>query len=246
MCGRYFRHRDPVEFVRAFGAAPPTPNHPPTWNMAPTQAGLVLRRNPQTATRHLDVLRWGLVPRWAKDAGGAARLINARAETVLDKPSFRGAFRQRRCIVPMDGFYEWAQEVKPKQPFAVALRNGAPMAVAGLWEGWQDAEGHWLRSYCVITCAAAGRQLDLHPRMPVILPAAVWAGWLGEESMEELALTQLLRPARDDSLAFWPVGAQVGRVSVDTPALLHPLTEGLSEKWDKLREPPPDCAEVAR
>jgi putative SOS response-associated peptidase YedK len=243
MCGRYFLQRDPAGLVRYFDASPPTPNHPPSWNMAPTQAGLVLRRNPQTGTRHLDVLRWGLVPRWAKDASGAARLINARAETLTEKPSFREAFRKRRCLVPMDGFYEWAQDMTPKQPFAVALRNGAPMAVAGLWEGWQQPDGTWLRTYSVITCAAAGRQALLHPRMPVILPPEDWSAWLGEAEMPEERLPELLRPAEDARLAFWPVGPRVGRVAENDAGLLAPAPDGLPERWQPLCDPPPDLAE---
>ena len=239
MCGRYFLQRDPAGLVRYFDAAPPTPNHPPSWNIAPTQAGLVLRRNPQTGTRHLDVLRWGLVPRWAKDAGGAARLINARAETLTEKPSFREAFQRRRCLVPMDGFFEWAQDATPKQPFAVALRDGAPMAVAGLWEGWQQPDGTWLRTYSVITCAAAGRQALLHPRMPAILPPEDWPAWLGETALPEAGLAALLRPAPDACLAFWPVAPRVGRVGENDAALLTPMTEGLPERWQGLCDTPP-------
>lgn len=239
MCGRYFLQRDPAGLVRYFDAAPPTPNHPPSWNIAPTQAGLVLRRNPQTGTRHLDVLRWGLVPRWAKDASGAARLINARAETLTEKPSFREAFQKRRCLVPMDGFFEWAQDATPKQPFAVALRDGAPMAVAGLWEGWQQPDGTWLRTYSVITCAAAGRQALLHPRMPVILPPEDWPAWLGENALPEAELAALLRPAPDAGLAFWPVAPRVGRVAENDAGLLVPTTEGLLERWQALCDTPP-------
>ncbi|MEI6158232.1 MAG: SOS response-associated peptidase [Roseococcus sp.] len=240
MCGRYFLQRDPAGLVRYFDAGPPTPNHPPSWNIAPTQAGPVLRRNPQSGTRHLDVLRWGLVPRWAKDASGAARLINARGETLLEKPSFREAFRKRRCLVPMDGFYEWAQDATPKQPFAVAQRSGAPMAVAGLWEGWQQPDGNWLRSYSVITCAAAGRQALLHPRMPVILPPEDWAAWLGEAPMEEDGLMRLLRPAEDALLAFWPVVPRVGRVGENDAALIAPSREGVPEAWSSLSDAPPE------
>jgi putative SOS response-associated peptidase YedK len=240
MCGRYFLQRDPAGLVRYFDAAPPTPNHPPSWNIAPTQPGLVLRRNPQTGTRHLDVLRWGLVPRWAKDASGAARLINARAETLLEKPSFRDAFQKRRCLVPMDGFYEWAQDATPKQPFAVALRSGAPMAVAGLWEGWQQPDGTWLRTYSVITCAAAGRQARLHPRMPVILPPEAWAAWLGEAPVGDARLLELLGPAEDRLMAFWPVPNRVGRVAENDPELITPTRQGVPEVWSSLDDPPPD------
>ena len=232
MCGRYFLQRDPAGLVRYFDAAPPTPNHAPSWNIAPTQTGLVLRRNPQTGARHLDLLRWGLVPRWARDATGAAKLINARSETLAEKPSFREAFRKRRCLVPMDGFYEWAHGVSPKQPFAVALRSGAPMAVAGLWEGWQQPDGNWLKTYSVITCAAAGRQSLLHPRMPVILPKEKWEAWLDDAQIDDA----MLGPAEDALLAFWPIGPRIGRVAENDAALLTPSPTELTGPWSVLRD----------
>lgn len=235
MCGRYFLQRDPAALVRYFEAAPPTPNHPPSWNIAPTQPGLVLRRNPQTGARHLDVLRWGLVPRWSRDATGGAKCINARGETLAEKPSFREAFRKRRCLVPMDGFYEWAQDVLPKQPFAVALRSGAPMAMAGLWEGWQQPDGDWLKTYCIITCAAAGRQALLHPRMPVLLPKEKWEAWLAEAPPNE----DLLRPAEDALLAFWPVSPQVGSVAKNDATLLIRSEAALTGPMATLRDSPP-------
>jgi len=242
MCGRYFLQRDPAALVRYFDAAPPNPNHPPSWNIAPTQAGQVLRRHPQTGVRHLDVLRWGLVPHWARDAPGAAKLINARSETVAEKPSFRDAFHKRRCIVPMDGFYEWAQNASLKQPFAVALRSGEPMAVAGLWEGWQQPDGTWLKTYSVITCAASDRQALLHQRMPVILPKETWAAWLGETPVDEHALERLLRPAEDALLAFWPIDPRIGRVAENDAALLTPSALELTGPWSALRDPVPDQA----
>lgn len=211
------------------------PNHPPSWNVAPTQDSLVLRRHPQTGARHLSVLRWGLVPRWAKDATGGARLINARRDGVADKPSFRDAFRKRRCLVPMDGFYEWlagaqGEGAKAKQPYAVALADGDPMAVAGLWEGWQRPEsGEWLRTFSVVTTDSNGRQALLHHRTPVILERADWPVWLGERDGDPLAL---LRPCPDRSLRFWPVAPRVGKVSENEPALLErdpraPVVAGL-------------------
>lgn len=211
------------------------PNHPPSWNVAPTQDSLVLRRHPESGERHLSVLRWGLVPRWAKDASGGARLMNARGDTVAEKPSFRDAFRKRRCLVPMDGFYEW-MEPKPepreaegprkgkpkggKQPYAAALRSGEPMAVAGLWEGWQNPDsGEWLRTFTVVTTEANERQALLHHRMPVILAREDWPVWLGErEGGDPLAL---LRPCPPEWLRFWPVAARVGRVAENDAGLLE-------------------------
>jgi putative SOS response-associated peptidase YedK len=236
MCGRYLLQRDPARLARYFETTNPTPNFAATWNMAPTQPGLVVRRHPQSGARHLDVLRWGLVPRWAKDAAGAARLMNARDDGVASKPSFREAFRRRRCLIPMDGFYEWRAEGKAKQPYAVALRIGAPMACAGLWEGWRQPDGEWLRTYSIITTAAAGRQAMVHTRMPVILPRADWESWLSPEG-DEGAMLSLLRPADDALLAFWPVNPRVGRVAENDAGLI--AREPLAAPPPELDDPAP-------
>lgn len=242
MCGRYILSRDPAGLARYFETTGPTPNHRASWNVAPTQDSLVLRRNPKTGARHLDVLRWGLVPRWAKDASGGARLINARAETLVEKPSFREAFRQRRCLIPMDGFYEWMGKGTSKQPFAVALRDSSPMGVAGLWEGWQQADGSWLRTYSVITCAAAGRQALLHERMPVILPPESWAAWLGECEAHENPPSNLLKPLEDNLLAFWPVAQRVGRVAENDAGLVAVEAHTGCEIPPGLQDTPPAWA----
>jgi putative SOS response-associated peptidase YedK len=236
MCGRYFLQRDPAGLARYFETTNPVPNFAATWNMAPTQSGLVVRRHPASGARHLDVLRWGLVPHWAKDATGAARLMNARDDGVSTKPSFREAFRRRRCLIPMDGFYEWRAEGKAKQPFAVALRTGEPMACAGLWEGWQQPDGTWLRTYTIITTAAGGRQAMVHTRMPVVVPRTDWEGWLSPEA-EEADLLALLRPADDALLAFWPVSPRVGRVAENDAGLI--LRDPMAAPPSELDNPPP-------
>jgi putative SOS response-associated peptidase YedK len=220
MCGRFFLQRDPAGLARYFETTNPTPNHAASWNVAPTQDSLVVRRQPQSGDRHLDALRWGLVPRWAKDATGGARLMNARSDGVAEKPSFRDAFFKRRCLVAMDGFYEWRSEGRTKQPFAVALRSGDPMAVAGLWEGWQQPDGSWLRSFTVITTEANARQALVHPRMPAILPREAWREWLGEVEAGRERLLAWLRPCPPETLAFWPIAARVGRVAENDAALL--------------------------
>jgi putative SOS response-associated peptidase YedK len=221
MCGRYFLKRPPAELVDELEAAQPAPNFPPSWNIAPTQDAPVLRFNPQTGQRHLNLLRWGLVPHWAKDAEGGARLMNARSDGIAEKPSFRDAFQKRRCLVPMDGFYEWQGEGKARQPFAVALRGGPVMAVAGLWEGWKHPDGEWLRSFTIITVESAGRQAQIHPRMPAILPPELWDAWLGAEPAEPEELLALLEPCPDEELAFWPIGPRVGKFSENDAGLLE-------------------------
>lgn len=235
MCGRYFLQRGPASIATHFETVSPLPNFPATWNLAPTQDGLVVRRHPETGARHLDALRWGLVPRWAKDPSIGARMINARAESLAEKPAFRDAFRKRRCLVPADGFYEWHREgpgSSPKQPYAVALGSGEPMALAGLWEGWRAPDGTVLRSFTIVTTEAGARLAALHPRMPAILPREAWPLWLGEEGApgdEASALHDLLRPCPDEWLAVWPVSARVNRVAQNDAGLLardpsaHPL-----------------------
>lgn len=228
MCGRYFLQRDPAGLVDYFGrdaTAGPTPNFAPNWNVAPTQDMPVLRRHPETGERRLDTLRWGLVPRWAKDATGGARLINARAEGVAEKPSFRDAFAKRRCLVPADGFYEWlapteAGSKDPKQPYAVALASGEPMALAGVWEGWKDPDGNWLRTYSIITTEANEKQRPLHHRMPVILARDDWPAWLGEAAAGGDALLDLLRPCPPEWLACWPVSKRVNKISENDATLV--------------------------
>jgi putative SOS response-associated peptidase YedK len=223
MCGRYFLHRGPASIAQRFGTVNPLPNFPATWNLAPTQDGLVVRRHPENGARHLDALRWGLVPRWAKDPSLGARMINARAESLAERPAFRDALRKRRCIVAADGFYEWpAGGAAPKQPYAVALASGEPMALAGLWEVWRAPDGTVLRSFAIVTTAAGARLAALHPRMPAILPREAWPLWLGEAAADgdAAALRGLLRPCPEEWLAVWPVSARVNRVAENDPGLL--------------------------
>ena len=152
MCGRYIATTPPEELRRLFGTVNDLPNWEPTWNMAPSQLGPVVRLHPGTGARHLDLLRWGLIPHFERDSAHARMLNNARAETVAKLPSFRGAFAARRCIVPAEAFYEWKRDGKLKQPFAIARADGAPLAFGGIWESWTDpANGDVTRSFAIVT-----------------------------------------------------------------------------------------------
>jgi len=239
MCGRYRLARDPREVAEFFDTVNVFPNTPPRWNIAPMQDALVVRRHPETGARHLDALRWGLVPHWAKDLSVGVRMINARAETVAERRGFRDAFaRGRRCLVPADGFYEWRAgdaPRAPKQPFTVALRDGSPMALAGLWEGWRGPDGEVVRTFTVITTDANEKLRALHDRMPVILPRDAFPAWLGEEPAEPDDLLALLRPYPSSELAAWPVPRRVGRVAEDDPRLAErdpnaPPLDGLNDQ----------------
>lgn len=223
MCGRFVQLTPPAALAALFGVDPtlaPLPNVPPRYNAAPTQSLMVVRRNPETGRRHLDLLRWGLVPSFAKDPSGGGSLINARSETVAEKPTFRGAWRaRRRCIVPADAFYEWKAVDKRRQPFVISRVDGSPMSFAGLWEGWKDpGTGQWLRTFTILTCPATERLRPLHERMPVILHDQEISAWLeGEEG------AALMRSYPSEALRLTPVSASVNSVRNEGPGLVEPL-----------------------
>jgi putative SOS response-associated peptidase YedK len=219
MCGRYASFL-PAEALRAlFHTVNPTPNWEPTWNMAPTRNAPVVRLHPETRARHLDLLRWGLVPHWAKDVKSVRQPINARAETVATAPMFRDALGRRRCLVPADVFYEWQATEHGKQPVAVAREDGQPMVFAGLWEGWRGPDGTVLRSFTIVTTNANTTLRPIHERMPVILEPADWPAWLGEVAADPAVL---LRPS-EAALRAWRIGTAVNNVRNDSAALLEPL-----------------------
>jgi putative SOS response-associated peptidase YedK len=209
VCGRYVSHLPPEEIARLFGTVNPLPNIVPTWNLAPSQDALVVRRHPQTGQRHLDVLRWGLLPHFTKDPEHARRPINARAETVATSGMFRSALADRRCLVPASAFYEW-KPVRggPKQPYAITRSYGLLMAFAGLWEGWRGPDGAVERTFAIVTTYAGPDVMDLHDRMPVIVEPEDWPMWLGEADGDPAAL---LHPPPEGTLRIWPVSRKVNR-----------------------------------
>lgn len=221
MCGRYVSFLPPDEIARLFRTVNPVPNIAPSWNLAPSQDSLVVRRHPKSGERHLDVLRWGLLPYFTTDPKRARRPINARAETVARTPLFRDAFAARRCLVPASAFYEWKQVPgAPKQPHAIARADGAPMAFGGLWERWRGPDGQVVRSFAIVTTAANPDVADLHNRMPLIVEPADWPAWLGEVETDP---TALLHPSPAGTLRAWPVGSAVNRPENNAPDLLRPV-----------------------
>jgi putative SOS response-associated peptidase YedK len=218
MCGRYASFL-PAEALRAmFHTENSTPNWEPTWNMAPTRDAPVVRLHPETRARHLDLLRWGLVPNWAKDPKLVRQPINARAETAATSPMFRDALLRRRCLVPADVFYEWQATEDGKQPFAIARTDGQPMVFAGLWEGWRGTDGTVMRTFTIVTTSANATLRALHERMPVVLEPPDWPAWLGETETDP---TALLRPSAAD-FRVWRIGKAVNNVRNDSAALLEP------------------------
>ncbi len=219
MCGRFVSDLDPASIAEIFDVAPPLPNAAPSWNMAPTMQAPVVRLHRASGERRLDLLRWGLLPHFTTDPKAARRPINARAETVRALPLFRSAFAQRRCLVPATAFYEWRAVADGKQPFAVARVDGAPMALAGLWESWTAPDGELLRSFTIVTTTANAEMSALHERMPVVLERDAWAPWLEADAGTAAVL---MRPAPDGTLRAWTVSRRVNSVRNDGPDLLSP------------------------
>ena len=220
MCGRYAVFLPADAIVALFKTEGPVPNWAPTWNMAPTRDAPVVRRHPETGERRLDLLRWGLVPHWAKDPKSVRMSINARSETIGSTPMFRDAYaRGRRCLVPADVFYEWQVTPEGKHPHAIARSDGHPMVFAGLWEGWRGSDGTVIRSFVIITTEANETLRPLHERMPVVLEPEAWPLWLGERESDVAAL---LRPSTA-AFRVWRISTAVNSVRNDSADLLAPL-----------------------
>ena len=225
MCGRYAQVTPPEVLAQVFAATSELTAHHPRYNAAPQQWLPVIRQRP-SGERVIHALRWGLVPRWAKDEGIGTRLINARVETLEMKPAFRAAYRARRCLVPADGFYEWAKRPKGKQPFYIHARDGEPLALAGLWERWtRPDDGTPIDSFTLITTAASPLIQPLHERMPLILAPEDWGRWLDRTS-DPADLMARLPPSPDARLILHPVGRAVGDVHAEGPALIAPVAAG--------------------
>jgi len=228
VCGR-FAFYSPREVVEArFGAAGPWPALPPRWNIAPTSDVVVLRQAGD-GRRTLAAMHWGLVPSWAKARDIGARMINARAETLAEKPSFRRAFRQRRALVLADGYYEWHNDGASRRPYWIHAADGAPFGMAALWETWRDpADGTELLSCAIITREATGELRRLHDRMPAVMTADENAAWLDPACTDATRLGELLA-APGVRLAFHPVSRRVNDPRHDDPELLRAETpDGLS------------------
>jgi putative SOS response-associated peptidase YedK len=226
MCGRARLSSDvsEIKIVFRIPPEPPTPNIAPSWNVAPTDPLPVVRYDDKDHQRSLDVMRWGLVPFWAKDIKVGFANINAKAEGIEKKSAFREAFRQRRCLVPVDNFYEWKKTKTGKQPYAIGLKGGGLMALAGLWENWRSPAGERVRSFAIITTEPNELYARLHNRMPAVLAPEAWPAWLGEEPADEAHVKALLAPYPADGMVCSPVSARVGNVKNNDPSLIEPIT----------------------
>jgi putative SOS response-associated peptidase YedK len=220
MCGRYTL-RTPVDSVaEAFEIEEYPSSITPNYNIAPTQEVAAVVEEDEK--RKLEMLHWGLIPSWAKDPSIGNKMINARAETIAEKPSFRRAFKVRRCLILADGFYEWKKTDGGKQPYHVKMEDGSLFAFAGLWETWQNGEE--IRSCTIITTDANDLMSDIHHRMPVILHPEDYAMWLDHDFEEKEVLTALLRPYPADVMEAYPVSRRVNKPSNNEPSVLEPAS----------------------
>jgi putative SOS response-associated peptidase YedK len=224
MCGRVRLSSDVSEIKLVFSIPPdrPTPNFPPSWNVAPTDQLPIVRFYAKAGERSLELARWGLVPFWAKDIKVGFANINAKAEGIETRPAFRDAFQRRRCLVPVDNFYEWQKTASGKQPYAIALADRGIMALAGLWENWRSPAGEWVRSFAIVTCAPNELCAELHNRMPVVLAPESWPLWLGEEPAEPRRLKGVLAPYPAEGMTCWPVSPRVNSVKNNDASLVEP------------------------
>jgi putative SOS response-associated peptidase YedK len=223
VCGRFTLTRSAAEVAEHFVLSSP-PAFAPRWNAAPTQELPVVRVR-STGERVLELRRWGLVPRWARDPSLGARMINARVEGVLERPAFREAIRRRRCLVPADGFFEWQGKARARRPFHIARPDGGLFAIAGLYERWRGAGGEVLDSFALLTRPARGAVAALHDRMPLIVDPPGYAAWLDPAAPDPSALLAALPQEVGADLVARPVGTRVNDVRNDDPACLAPSDE---------------------
>ena len=220
MCGRFTLTTNLGAIAKRFGVSRFLEEVGPRYNIAPTQTVIVVNDD---GTRHLTQMQWGLIPSWAKDPAIGNRMINARAETVATKPTFRVALRKRRCLIPADGFYEWKPTGRRKQPVYIALKSREPFGFAGLWEVWTSSGGEEIKSCTIITTEANELQKPIHDRMPVILTRESEAVWLDPAIQEPARLLPLLKPYPAEEMEAYPVSARMNNPSHDGPECIEPL-----------------------
>jgi putative SOS response-associated peptidase YedK len=220
MCGRIIQSSGPLRYAIVDGLDvrdSRAHNYPPRWNAAPSQDLLVIRRNHETGELSLDPLRWGLIAHWCQTPTGGRKPISAKCETVHALPMFRDAYRRRRCIVPVDGFFEWkAIKGQAKQPYAIAMKDGRPFGIGGIWENWKEpSSGEWIRTFAVITTDANELVAEIHNRMPLILAPDAYARWLSDEPDPR----ELMRPSPSAPMRMWPISTRVNRPENDDPSM---------------------------
>ena len=236
MCGRFAQSKMDDALVEEYGitGAVPTSPLPASWNIAPTRDIYIVREVPQSNARDLATASWGLIGSWQKDLASArasqSHAINARRESVFEKPTFRDAVRKRRCLVPADGYYEWATALgpyRPKQPFYVSSPDGHSLSFAGIWNEWVSPKGQMIQSVAIITCDSVGQLATIHSRMPVILPKDRWEFWLDSSDQDADHLRKVMEYSDlYEGLRVHAVSNSVNSVAHDGSALIQPITLG--------------------
>jgi putative SOS response-associated peptidase YedK len=219
MCGRFTLTSSSSDIAKVFNLAN-VPSLEPKYNVAPTQQVATILQTESDSDRTFKMLRWGLIPSWAKDSSMGAKLINARAETIAEKPSFRSPFRHSRCLIIADGFYEWQKLENGKQPFYIEQIDSSPFAFAGLWSTWQPPDGEAISTCTIITTEANEIMQPIHARMPVILNSTDYDLWLDPTVQKPELLQPLLKPLEKDLLKTYPVSTKVNNPRNDSPECL--------------------------
>jgi putative SOS response-associated peptidase YedK len=224
MCGRFTQERPTSDLAEIFEAEDLADEPGGRFNVAPTDEAVVVVQ--REGRRAIKAYRWGLIPHWAEDAKVGTRMFNARAETLGSSPVFREAFRKRRCLVPVDSFYEWRREGRVRQPFRIVRADGRPLALAGLWAGWRDPDTDQVRrTFTIITTDSNDLMRPIHDRMPVVVPPAAWDHWLDPGLPDPAELNGLLVPTPDGDLEVYPVSRAVNDVRNNGPELIEPVPD---------------------
>ena len=223
MCGRFALYTDPLALAKRF-QTDNVPELTASYNVAPSQTIPIVRQ--ENSKRHFAFARWGLIPSWAKEINTGYSTINARAETVAEKPSFRSAFKHRRCLIPADGFIEWQElaNSKVKQPWLITLKDKQPMALAGLWEHWQGKDGSEIESCTIIVTSGNDLMQNIHDRMPVILPNESWDEWLNTNNTDTQGLQALLTQYPSEEMTAWQVSTVVNSPKHNTEECIKPIS----------------------
>ena len=223
MCGRYRLSRRKQLIEEYFASVSGEEDWNPRYNIAPTQPVPIVRQNPKEPVRELSLARWGLIPSWAKDSSVAATMINARSETASSKPAFREPLKFRRCLIPADGFYEWRRTSTGKQPFCFEVNEGELFAFAGLWDGWQDTSGQWIKTCSILTTTPNAVTSAIHDRMPLILHPDFYDLWLDPGMTNVQVIAEFLKPLDARLMRSYPVGTRINHVTNDDEQCSAPV-----------------------
>jgi putative SOS response-associated peptidase YedK len=223
VCGRYRLSRRKQIVEEYFDCTWDEPDWNPRYNIAPTQPVAVVRQNPKEPVRELSLMRWGLIPSWAKDSTVAAQMINARSETASTKPAFRDALKFRRCLIPADGFYEWMRTGKSKQPYCFEVNEGELFAFAGIWDRWKNPTGNWMKTCSILTTTPNAVTAPVHDRMPVILDSYGYDLWLDPGMKDVSAASDLLKPYDARLMRCYPISTRINHVVNDDPECCVPV-----------------------